>query len=210
MLKKIAYLLWLFSAIAKADIKSQESYYSFLNQGFNIHKYQQCNKLIQSCPKNAFPDTDCVKKILQSKEVCQQFAKLTDIVGNWLITVKQIADFFLITETFPGDDQNSYYILSKGYLVKIYVDPRDLEPSLAKKYKKTSFFILNWGEPWYQQNTDGSKIFLAKFKITDGCLACPNIAFATIEFRFSRLGDYLGPKLKSFKLTSDSLEKINL
>ena len=206
MLKKIVYLFCLFSAVAKADIKSHEQYYSFL-QGFNIHKYLQCNKLIQSCPMDGFPDADCVEKILQNKEVCQQFAKLTDILNNSLITVKQIAKFFLITETFSGDGQNSYYVLSNGYLIRTYIDPRDLDASLEKKYKKTSFFIVNWGEPRYQKNRDGSQNFLAKFKITDGCLACPSIAFATIEFRFSKMDDYLGPKFKSFKLTSDSLEK---
>lgn len=206
MLKKIIYLLWLFSVVAKADFKSHEQYYSFL-QNFNIHKYQQCNKLILSCPVNPFPDADCVEKIVQTKEVCQQFAKLTDVVGDRLITVKQIAKFSLITETFFGDGQNNYYILNKGYLIRTYIDPRDLDANLDKKYKKTSFFIVNWGEPRYQKNTDGSQNFLAKFRITDGCLACPTIAFATIEFRFSKIGDYLGPKLKSFKLTSDSLKK---
>lgn len=207
MLKKIVYLLWLFSAVAKADIKSHEQYYSFLSQGFNFHNYQQCNKLILSCPGDAFPDADCVEKILQTKEVCQQFAKLTGVVGDQFITVKQFGKFSLIIQTFFGDGQNSYYILSNGYLIKIYVDPRDLDASLKKKYKNTAFFIVNWGEPRYQKNTDGSKNFLAKFFINDGCLACPSIAFATIEFRFSKIGDYLGPKLKSFKLTSDSLEK---
>lgn len=209
MFKKIVYLLFLFSIVAKADIKSHQRYYSFLSQ-FNIHNYQQCNKLILSCPGDVFPDADCVEKILQTKEICQQFAKLTNVVGDRLITVKQIAKFSLITETSYGDGQNSYYILSKGYLIRTYIDPRDLDANLEKKYKKTPFFIVNWDEPQYQKNPDGSKNFLAKFLINDGCLACSNIAFATIEFRFSKIGDYLGPKLKSFKLTSDSLKKINL
>ncbi|MEN9917241.1 MAG: hypothetical protein RLY40_1173 [Pseudomonadota bacterium] len=205
MLKKIVYLFCLFSVAAQADIKSHESYYSFLSQGFNIHKYQQCKQLIQSCRRDVFPDADCVEKMLQTKEACQQFAKLTSLLGSWFISVKQIANFSLITETFPGDGQRSYTILSNGHLINVYADPRDLDASLEKKYKKTSFFIVNWGEPKFQKNRDGSQNFLAKFKITDGCLACPSIAFATIEFRFSEIGNYLGPKLKSFKLTSDNL-----
>ncbi len=206
MLKKIVYLLWLFSVVAKADIKSHQQYYSFL-QDFNIHKYQQCKQLIQSCPGGVFADVNCVKKILQTKEVCQQFAKLTEVVSDQPITVKQIAKFYLITQNFLGDGQYSYYVLSNGYLIETYIDPRDLDASLEKKYKKNSFFIVNWGEPRYQKNTDGSQNFLAKFRITDRCLACPSIAFAIIEFKFNKRGDYLGPKLKSFKLTSDSLKK---
>lgn len=152
-----------FSVVAKADIKSREQYYSFLSQGFNIHKYQQCNKFIQSCPIDVFPDADCIEKILKTKEVCQQFAKLTDLVGDRLFTVKQIGKFSLITETFPGDGQNSYYVLSKGYLIKTYIDPRDLDASL-EKYKKAAFFIVNWGEPQYQKNRGGHKIFLLNLK----------------------------------------------
>lgn len=204
MLKKIFYLLLLFSVIAKADIKSHQQYYSFLSKRFNIHNYQLCNKFIHSCPIDIFPDLNCVEKILQSKEVCQQFARLTDAIGDQLITVKQIANFFLITQTFPGDGQNNFYILSNGYLIKAYIDPRKLDISLDKKYKKTSFFIVNWGEPKYKKNKEGSHSFLTKLRITDGCLACPSIAFATIEFQFNKKGDYLGPKLKSFKLTSSS------
>jgi len=206
MLKNFVYLLFLFSVVAKAEIK-HEKYYSFLSQGFNIHNYQQCNKLIQSCPVDIFPDGDCVEKILQTKEVCQQFAKLTDALGTTFITIKQIADFSLITEELLADGQNSYYILSNGYLINTNIDPRELDASLAKKYKKTSFFIANWGEPQYQKHKEGSQSFLAELKITEGCLACPSIALATIEFKFSKIGDYLGPQLKKFQLTSNSLKK---
>lgn len=207
MFKKIAYLLFLFSALAKADIKSHEHYYSFLSQGFNMNNYQQCNKLIQSCPADIFPDASCVEKIFQTKNVCQQFRKLTDIIGKTLITVKQIASFSLITENFPADGQNNYYILSKGYLIDTNIDPRELDASLAKKYKKTPFFIVNWGEPQYQNNKKGLQSFMVVLDVTDHCLACPRIALATIEFKFNNIGDYLGPQLKSFKLASDSLEK---
>ncbi len=207
MIKKMVYLLFLFSIVAKADIKSHERYYAFLSQGFNIHNYQQCDKLIQSCPIDIFPDANCVEKIFQTKDVCQQFRKLTDILDSTLITVKQIADFSLITEEFVADGQNNYYILSKGYLINTNVDPRELDVSLAKKYKKTPFFIVNWGEPQYQKNRDGSQSFLAQLKITDGCLACSSIALATIEFKFNQSGNFIDRKLKDFQLITDSLEK---
>lgn len=207
MLKKIIYLFFLFPVIAKADIQSHERYYSFLSQGFNIHNYQQCDKLIQSCPVDIFPDPDCVAKILQTKKICQQFARLTDVLGDWLITVKQIASFSLITETTLGDGQNNYYILSKGYLINTNIDPRELDANLAKKYKNTSLFIVNWGEPQYQKNKDGSQSFMVVLNVTDGCLACPRIALATLEFKFSPSGNFIGKQLINFQLTSDSLKK---
>lgn len=207
MFKKIVYLLFFFSVMAKADIPPHGQYYSFLNQGFNIHNYQQCNKLMQSCPVDIFPDARCLKKVLQTHSVCRQLAQLTDVLDTPFITVKQIANFSLITENFPADGQSSYTILSKGYLINTNIDPRELDVSLAKKYKTTSFFIVNWDEPKYQKNKDESQSFLAKIKITKACLACSSIAFATIEFKFNQSGDYLGPQLKNFQLTSDSLEK---
>lgn len=203
MLKKISFLLLLFSVIAKADIQSHQQYYPFLSKGFNIHNYQLCKKFIQSCPVDIFPEPSCVEKIFQTKQVCQQFAKLTDVIGTQFITVKQIAKFFLITQTFPGDGQNSYYLLSKGYLIDTSIDPRNLDLNLGKKYKKNSFFIVNWDEPHYQKNKQGSQSFLAQLRITEGCLACPSIAIAEIEFQFNKKGDYLFTKLKSFKLISD-------
>ncbi len=200
MFKKIFYLLFLFSVVAKADIKSHEQYYSFLSQGFNIHNYQQCHKLIQSCLVDVFPDANCIEKILQTKEVCQQFRKLKQVLNSTSITVKQIADFSLITEIFLADGQKNYYILSKGHLITTDIDPRELDVNLAKKYKETPFFIVNYAEPRYQLNKNGTQSFLVTLKITDGCLACPRIALATIEFKFSKIGDYLILQLKKFKL----------
>lgn len=209
MFKKVIYLLFLFSVVAKADIKSHEPYYPFLSKGFNIHNYQRCHHLIQSCPVSIFPDARCLKKVLQTNQVCQQFAKLTDALDNPLITVKQIANFSLITENFPADGQNSYYILSKGYLINTNVDPRELDVNLTKKYKKTSFFIVNVDEPPYQKNKDGSQSFLAKLKITKDCLACTNIAFAIIEFKFNQFDDFIDTQLKSFQLISNSEKNKN-
>lgn len=68
----------------------------------------------------------------------------------------------------------------------------------AKKYQQASFFIVNWNEPGYSINKDGSHKFTVVLKITEDCLACPTIGWATLGFNFSKEGVLLGIKLDKF------------
>ncbi|MES2998614.1 MAG: hypothetical protein V4700_04755 [Pseudomonadota bacterium] len=205
--KKICFLLLLFSALAKADINTKNNYYPFLAQGFNISHYQKCQSLIRQCPSEGiFPIPSCVKRVVNENKACWQFAKLLKIVdaSPTTLSAKQVKEFTILDLLYTADGQHEYYILSKGNLWNTNIDPRSLSKVIAKQYKQASFFIVNWGEPKYHTNPDGSQRFTAVFRITDGCLACPVIAWPVLTFNFTKEGRFLGARLKNFKLDSEA------
>lgn len=203
--KKFGFLLLLLPLFAKADNLPKNNYYPFLKQGFNISSYQKCRTLIRKCPlEGVFPALSCVNKIVGENRVCAQFAKVVDIVSADLTTLlaKQVKGFTLFDVLYTADGQHEYYILSKGHLINTNSDPRSLSDVFAKQYKTTSLFIVNWGEPKYHVNPDGSQHFTTVLKITEGCLACPIIGWATLAFNFTKKGNFLSIKLIHFKPNS--------
>lgn len=180
------------------DINSISHYYSFLSQGLDINAYQKCRDLLNKCPTDNFlPDQQCTKHILRTERVCTQLDKLTQILTNTPIA-KQVKIFTVLDSYHNGDGQHEYYILSKGKLFATTIDPRILNKDFAKKYQQASFFIVNWNEPGYSINKDGSHKFTVVLKITEDCLACPTIGWATLGFNFSKEGVLLGIKLDKF------------
>lgn len=198
----ILFLPLAFPAMLRAGIASQCKYPDFLSSGFNINNYNQCYKLISQCPSNGLlRDKTCVDKIVSTIPVCQQFGKLAQerkIPANQ-ISAKQMGNFTIINVTFPADGQNSYYIISpNGCFINTNIDPRKLDKSLNENYQKTNFMIVNWGEPSYQRNTDGTQTIRVTLKITDTCIACPLIGYAVINFDFDDYGKLLNQNLVSF------------
>lgn len=201
MLKNfIVFLFILFSLPVTAEnLNATNHYYPFLAQGFDINSYQQCKDLLNKCPvENFLPTQGCIKQILGTKKACIQLGKISQILTNIPIA-KQVKAFTVFDSSHIGDGQHEYYILSKGNLFTTAIDPRLLDKDFASKYKQASFFIVNWSEPSYSVNADGSQKFTALLRITKDCLACPIIGWATLGFNFTKEGALLGIKLDHFK-----------
>lgn len=198
--QKFCFSLLFFPILAMADINTGRNYYPFLAQGFNITNYQKCMRLTWQCPlQGNFPDESCIMQIMHANKVCEQLEKLSQMLP-FTPTAKQVKGFTVLDLFYIGDGQHAYYIISKGSLINTTIDPRTLNKVLAKKYKKVSFFIVNWAEPKYHVNPDGSQRFTVILRINKDCLACSVIGWATLAFNFTKEGHFLGAKLKDFKL----------
>lgn len=196
--------VWAISENSNTDktFAYNNDHYPFLAHGFNINNYEKCLVLIRHCPLNGlFQESSCVAQVLRDNKVCWQYEKLTHVLGceptQWSAT--HVKGFTIIDRYFTADGQDWYYIISKDYLIDTNIDPRSLSPALAKKYPKTSFFIVNWGKPQYGVNPDGSQRFTVILRVTDTCLACSVIGWATLEFNFTKEDVFLNSKLESFK-----------
>jgi hypothetical protein len=206
MIKNFLILLFLFPLqVNAANIKSASNYYPFLAQGFDITSYQKCKDLFEQCPVDgSSQDKACIRQILRTKKICNQLEKISQIL-TFIPTAKQVEAFTIFDLYYSGDGQHEYYILSKGNLLATTIDPRTLNKDFARKYRHTSFFIVNWSEPNYYVNADGSQKLTVVLKITEGCLACSLIGWATLGFNFTKEGVLLGIELEHFKLGSKSL-----
>jgi hypothetical protein len=182
-----------------ADIKSKNNDYPFLAQGFDITFYQKCKDLIAKFPVDHFyHDKLLISKVSRTQKVCNQLENISQTFAV-IPAAKQVKAFTIFDLYHSGDSQHEYYILSKVNLLATAVDPRTLNTDLAKKYNKTSFFIVNWSEPQYYVNVDGSQKFTVVLKITESCLACPIIGWATLGFNFTKEGVLRGIELERFQ-----------
>lgn len=206
MLKIKQSLLILFLSVlsfsANADQPTCQQY-SFLKNGFNINDYKICRALIRKCPLDGvLPEKSCVNHVILNNRLCGQFRALSKVLKMpvTVINAKKKNNFTIVNVTYIADGQHQYYLISPtGCMVDTKIDPRKLDNQLNEKYKKTDFMIVNWREPSYQMGTDDSKNFLVPLRITDTCLACKVIGFATIKFKFDKEGNFLGASLDKFK-----------
>jgi len=175
----------------------------FLKGGFQAEKYKRCTTLMNQCPASgALPSADCAKEVGKDA-ACNQLNKLAEALGTSItqIAMKQINAFRIVGIYFPADGQNHYFILTpKNCLVDTIIDPRKLDKSLEAKYPKTSFIIVNWNEPQFKKSNDAEN-FTAVLKITDTCMACKVIGWATLKFNFDKNGNYVSVDLVNFSVT---------
>lgn len=173
----------------------------FLNSGFDLKKYKACTTLMNQCPAaGALPSPSCAKEI--SKEpACQQLNKLAQAVNADLnqISTKQDGPFTLVDIYFPADGQNHYYIVTPQHcLIDTVVDLKKLNQKLAQQYPKTAFMTLNWDEPRYRIESDGTHNFYAHLVVTDTCVACKVLGYAKLKFNFAKQGNLIGVHLLEF------------
>ena len=205
-MKKIFIIALFLPLLAMAKTSKQ---YSFLEHGFNIPNYKLCLALLHhNCPTHGMlPQNSCVNQVLAKQQTCAQFRKLATLAGMpaAAVHVSPLGKFALLRIAFLADGQNWYQIITpNGHLINTQVDPRTLSKSLAKKYQKTHFMILNWNEPKYRIYKNGNQTITAELKIKNSCVACPVIGTATIEFNFSK--DSLLQKTSLAKYTQSSRE----
>lgn len=196
-----ALLLFIVSVSANA-LQPTCKKYSFLSGGFNIDNYKTCRALIQKCPTNGvLPETVCVNRVIVNNKVCNQFRSLAKALEMpvSVITVRKKSNYRIVNVTYIADGQHQYYLISpKGCMINTKIDPREIDKALAEKYKDTKFLVVNWRQPIYKKTADGVT-FLVPLRITDTCLACKVIGFATIKYKFDKKGNFLKASLDKFK-----------
>lgn len=175
---------------------------AYLTKGFDLNRYKQCDRLTKQCPGDGIlHERKCVDGVVKRNTSCDQFAKLVadlNIPANQ-VTAASLAEFTVITITFPADGQFSYYLISpNGCLLNTKLDPRTLDSNLNAKYQNTSFMITHWGEPQYQSNPDGTPSITTILRVTESCIACPLIGYAKIKFDFDKHGNLVRKSLVSF------------
>lgn len=179
----------------------------FLANGFSLENYQQCKKVIATCPNNGpFPDIDCVNKVTAKHPFCTQLTALSDAIGTEpsLITAESYPPLTVIDRFFPGDGQDQYYIISAdGCLIDSFIDPRGLNNAVKRKNKGTPFIITSGGDPTVQRNPDGTQTVKIKLRISDGCVACEIIGWATITLQFDKQGKVVDSSLEKFTHDDD-------
>ncbi|QLH42640.1 MAG: hypothetical protein HWD59_07915 [Coxiellaceae bacterium] len=198
---KLCWLI-LFSTAALADTNQLCKPTPFLNPGFDFKAFAQCQKFINKCPHmGAIVNETCVNKQVKKQSVCsqaQQLAKTLNVSVSQL-TATQVNQLTQFTVVFPADGQQQFYLLTPEHcVIDTVIDPRKLDSNLAKQYKDKSFMMTTWGKPQYHTNADGSQSVDILLKITDQCVACPTLGWATLEFTTAKDGSFLQARLKNF------------
>jgi hypothetical protein len=206
--KKISCKLWVFiilllPMLPAAANNIQCMHLPFLAQGFNFSNYKHCQTLIHQCPASGpLPDSSCAEKVSKKNRVCKQTRELSKKIGMpiTVLEAKQLANFIIVTVYFLADGQEQSYIITpQSCLIDTNIDPRKFSKDFAKKYRNTSFFIVNWGKPHYQIHSNGTQSFRVLLRLTNTCLACSVIGFAEVRFNFAKDGKLIGIALESFK-----------
>lgn len=177
--------------------------YLFLKRGFYMNDYKICQESLKQCPLNGdMPDLACIDAIAKNNRACHQLDKLSKVINGNPSTLSAVSAgrFAIIDQILPADGQHSFYIISpRGCLVETNIDPRELDRSLLRKYRRKDLMTVNWESPKRHINTDGSQSFTALLKITDTCVACEVIGWAKIRFDFDKKGELIQTELESFR-----------
>ncbi|MFN7095565.1 MAG: hypothetical protein ACK4M7_09405 [Burkholderiales bacterium] len=209
-MKKVSWLILVLGSI-NGSVYAATSFTLLFPSGFKVNDYQQCNGLIQQCPKQGhFPARECVSKLLAEKSECKQLNQLAQVLNMPAdaITVKPLlAKFMLVKSIFYADGQEHDYIMSPtGLLVDTQIDPRKLDLTLARKYKTAEFMMVNYGEPYALDIKHGQYSFIAPLKITKNCLACAPVGMAKIKFTFTPNGKAVSTYLAEFKESTAAIK----
>lgn len=174
----------------------------FLQGGFRIQDYKQCKQAIEGCPiQGVIPEQSCVKRILNARDECKQFAATADVLKMpaSAISAKQFDAFTVIDEIFYADGQHQYYIITpQGCMVNTNIDPRSVDTEFANKYNNMELMTVNSNPPSYQANPDGSHEFIVQLRMTAGCLACQLIGDAAVKYVFPRQSTQYQVSLEKF------------
>lgn len=172
--------------------------------GFNFKNYQTCKSLLNQCPKHGpVIDEKCDHQVTSQNPVCIQLKRVSMKLYSSPadITVQRMGkNLILATHTYVADGQQEYAILTpNACTVHTVVDPRKLNPEIAKQYQGVEFVMSTWGAPRYQLNQDGSQIVSILLKVTKSCRACEVVGWAKENFYFTADGRLTDVQLESFQ-----------
>ncbi|OGO91213.1 MAG: hypothetical protein A3F10_01965 [Coxiella sp. RIFCSPHIGHO2_12_FULL_42_15] len=168
----------------------------FWGNGFNDNAYRHCKAYFTQCPVDGvFPNEKCVANIIKQHSTCHQLQLIAKQMGvvPASIDVASHNHFAVVTVYYPADGQSEGYLVTpRGVLYGSHVDIRKLNPDVARQFKGRDFYITNWSG--WTAFTDRRHFdhFKITQKITDTCLACETITFATLEYIFDAKGDFVG------------------
>lgn len=168
-------------------------HHDFLDGGFKMDEYNQCRQFIKKCavPKgHLFPDQECIDKILDENQSCQQTQKLLMTIDFYYngFSAEKVGKYVLIDAMTVADAQNNYYIVTEsGYLVNTVIDPTSFQAKFKKKYKKDSDIITNFNQPKQVTSLKGKDIFTTVLSARE-CVACHTNLCIKVDFVFSQSG----------------------
>ncbi|MBY0377380.1 MAG: hypothetical protein K2Q33_02295, partial [Gammaproteobacteria bacterium] len=100
---------------------------------------------------------------------------------------------------YPADGQFQYYIISpKGQIIDTRMDPRQYSSILKMQYPNKDLIISNVDPIQFKGKVDKPMTFIATVKVSDGCVACAILGYATSRFIFKKNGELQTIRLISF------------
>lgn len=206
--KKIFFLLALVPAIGLASTTAAAP--SIMNpptlkNGFNTARASQCTRVFKACEnpkKGPLPDDVCVQRKVKANPSCDQLQELADKLETSpaLLGVTAAPNgFAIVRKNYPADGQFQNYIISRtGQIVDTRMDPRQYSSLLKIQYPNKDLIISNVDPVQSKGAANKRMTFITTVKVSDGCLACSILGYATTRFVFKKDGTLQTIRLISF------------
>lgn len=176
-----------------------------LGSALNLTKASQCSKILKACQdskKGPLSDNVCVQQKVKANSSCAQLQVLADKLETTpdLLDVTAAPNGFAIArKNYPADGQFQNFIVSpKGLIVDTRVDPRQYSSILKMQYPNKDLLITNIDPVQAKTTIDKHTTFVTTLKVSDGCLACSVLGYATTRFNFKKDGSLQTIRLMSF------------
>lgn len=182
-----------------------------LATGLNAAKANQCARIMKSCiyPKNsAIPNESCVQHKVSINPSCSQLQGLAEKLETSpaLLNLTSAPNgFMLVKKNYPADGQFQNYIVSPtGQIVDTRIDPREYNPVLKMQYPNKDLIISNIEPTQYKGKPNKPMTFTSTVKVSDGCVACTVLGYATTRYVFNKMGTLQAIRLISFSKQENS------
>ena len=176
-----------------------------LSTSLNVAKASQCTRILKMCqdPKQGpLPNDVCVQKKVKINPSCDQLQLLASKLETSpaLLSVMTASQgFAIVRKSYPADGQFQNYIISStGQIVDTRMDPRLYSTILKIQYPNKDLIVSNVDPVQSKVSLDKHMIFTTTVKVSDGCLACNILGYATSRFVFKKDGSLQTIRLMSF------------